>query len=309
MKYSVYKFEFNAGVHIGDSSLEDSEFQIHADTIFSALCMQALHAGGETGLNAFCDMVRRGRIMISDALPYIGDTLYIPKPMLSVQGEREGSPVDKKNFKKMKYIPVDKVDDFVKGNIDAAAVNDNMNKLGSSELRTQASIKGLKKTLPYNVGVYRFAEGNGLYMIAGYESDEDKYYLEDLLKALSYDGIGGKRSSGLGRFTFKPEKMTEKLTAALQDTSADKYITLSVCLPDSELDDDMLAGASYSLIRRGGFVYSADYAAEPRRKKDIYLFQPGSVFEKRFKGSVFDVSDGGSHPVYRYAMPLWMGVQ
>ena len=103
--------------------------------------------------------------------------------------------------------------------------------------------------------------------------------------------------------------MTEKLTAALQDTSADKYITLSVCLPDSELDDDMLAGASYSLIRRGGFVYSADYAAEPRRKKDIYLFQPGSVFEKRFKGSVFDVSDGGSHPVYRYAMPLWMGVQ
>ena len=309
MKYSVYKFEFNAGVHIGDSSLEDSEFQIHADTIFSALCLQALQEGGETGLNAFCDMAREGRITISDAFPYIGDTLYIPKPMLQVQSERDGNSADKKNFKKMKYIPIDKVDDFVKGNIDAAAVNNDMSRLGSSELRTQASIKGLEETLPYHVGVYRFAEGNGLYMIAGYESDEDKYKLEDLLIALSYDGIGGKRSSGLGRFTLKPAKMPEKLAIALQDTSAEKYIALSVCLPDSELDDDLLAGASYGLIRRGGFVYSADYAAEPRRKKDIYLFQPGSVFEKRFKGSVFDVSDGGSHPVYRYAMPLWMGVQ
>ena len=49
MKYSVYKFEFNAGVHIGDSSLEDSEFQIHADTIFQRcvcrLCTQAEKQG------------------------------------------------------------------------------------------------------------------------------------------------------------------------------------------------------------------------------------------------------------------------
>ena len=168
MKYSVYKFKFSAGVHIGENSLENSEFQIHADTIFSALCMQALYAGGEKELDEFCNIVRSGRIVISDALPYIGKTLYMPKPMLSVQGEHEGSSVDKKNFKKMKYIPVDKIDDFVKGKIDAEAVNNEMKKLGSSELRTQAAIRGLEETLPYHVGVYRFADNSGLYMIAGY---------------------------------------------------------------------------------------------------------------------------------------------
>lgn len=309
MKYSVYKLEFSAGVHLGETSLEDSEFQIHADTIFSALCLQALYSGGEDELNKFCGMVREGRIAISDALPYMNDKLYIPKPMMAVQSEREGNSADKKNFKKMKYIPVDMLDDFLAGNIDAQAVNSELKDLGKSELRTMASIKGLEETLPYHVGVYRFSKDCGLYIIAAYEKDDDLYYLEELLIALSYDGIGGKRSSGLGRFAVKTGKVPEKLEKALQNTSAEKYIALSVCLPEEDLTDELIADSSYGLIRRGGFAYSSTYSDEPRRKKDIYLFQPGSVFKERFKGGIFDVSDGGRHPVYKYAVPLWLGVK
>lgn len=309
MKYSVYKLEFSAGVHLGETSLEDSEFQIHADTIFSALCLQALYAGGEEELNKLCGMVKESRIAISDAFPYIDKKLYIPKPMLTVQSNREGNSTDKKNFKKMKYIPVDALDDFLEGNIDAAAVNEELKYLGKSELRTLASIRGLEETMPYHVGVYRFSKDCGLYIIVGYENDDDLYYLEDLLISLSYDGIGGKRSSGLGRIELKTAKVPEKLEKALQDASAERYIALSVCLPEEDLTDELISNSSYGLIRRGGFTYSSTYADEPRRKKDIYLFQPGSVFTEKFKGGIFDVSDGGRHPVYKYAVPLWLGVK
>jgi CRISPR-associated protein Csm4 len=86
-------------------------------------------------------------------------------------------------------------------------------------------------------------------------------------------------------------------------------MTLSVCLPaNDELNDALLDGASYLLLRRGGFVYSETYAAEPLRKRDFYKFSAGSLFEHPFSGDVFDVSNGAGHPVYSYAKPLFIGV-
>ena len=48
---------------------------------------------------------------------------------------------------------------------------------------------------------------------------------------------------------------------------------------------------------------------EWRRKKDLYVFNSGSTFTEKFEGDICDVSSGGAHPVYRYAKPLWLGVE
>ena len=67
-----------------------------------------------------------------------------------------------------------------------------------------------------------------------------------------------------------------------------------------------LAGATYRLVRRGGFVASATYAGSPLRKRDIYKLAAGSVFTTAFDGVLADVANGGAHPVYSYAKPIFL---
>lgn len=45
MKYKAYKLAFTSGIHIGKTMLVDSNPGIHADTLFSALCQEALKIG------------------------------------------------------------------------------------------------------------------------------------------------------------------------------------------------------------------------------------------------------------------------
>ena len=42
MEYTGYKLVFSTSVHFGNGSLENSDNRIYADTIFSALCHEAV---------------------------------------------------------------------------------------------------------------------------------------------------------------------------------------------------------------------------------------------------------------------------
>jgi CRISPR-associated protein Csm4 len=157
------------------------------------------------------------------------------------------------------------------------------------------------------VGVFHFSEGNGLYIIVGYEEEKAKMLAEDLLDSLSYAGIGGKRSAGLGRFEFRTCKLEESLKVRLQEKGT-RYMSLSVSLPKEEELERVVAGADFQMIKRSGFVASSQYADEFLRKKDLYVMNAGACFRKVFDGDVYDVASIGKHPVYRYAKPLLMEV-
>ena len=313
MEYIVYKMAFDTGLHAGNTLLEDREMTIHADTLFSALCQQALKIGGETLLKEFFDRTERGEILLSDAFPYDDNHYYIAKPMISRsfaeenEAEEKGSSEKKKQDKKMKFIPIDAIESYISGKLDAAAVNEAVGNIGKAELRTQANIKDQEETLPYHVGIYRFNENCGLYVIIGLKNKESKSLTGRLFESLEFDGIGGKRSSGLGRFQLFSGRLDDTVLSKLDGTFS-RYISLSVALPQQEELEDVLEGASCALLRRGGFVASETYAPEWRRKKDLYVFQAGSSFKRRFEGGIYDVSSGGGHPVYRYAKPVWLGV-
>ena len=64
----------------------------------------------------------------------------------------------------------------------------------------------------------------------------------------------------------------------------------------------------FQLIKRSGFVNSMTYADTFRKKKDFYGFVAGSCFKIPYQGDIYDVSIYGKHPVYRYAIPIFMGV-
>ncbi len=302
MKYSIYKLEFQTGVHFGKGMLNDSACTFRADTLFSALYIEACKAGME---KEFYQSVVSGQLLFSDAFPYVNDQYMIPKPMLYIESDRKGDSVLKKKFKKLNFFPVEQLGAYMSGTME---LDENpMDHFGFFVQKTVAAVRRDEETLPYQVGTYHYNKGNGLYIIVGYCSDTNIQITEELLNSVSLGGIGGKKSSGLGKFILKKGKENKCLLERLQKSGRYSML-LSAALPTEDEMPMALEGASYLLEKRSGFVASDTYAEEFRRKKDLYIFASGSCFENRFSGGVYDVSEGGCHPVYRYAIPLFMGV-
>ena len=63
-----------------------------------------------------------------------------------------------------------------------------------------------------------------------------------------------------------PESLRKKLT----DTGK-MNILLSTALPQKQQLEKVLEEATYTLIRRGGFIDSQNLKDGPKRKKDIYV--------------------------------------
>ncbi len=310
MEYCIYKFNFKTAVHIGSGKLSDGEMVMHADTLFSALCHEALLMDGEDMLAELLSYVNSGKLQFSDCFPFLQkNTYYIPKPMHAVPHDDAEPGTDRKAYKKLKYIPADRISDYLDGNLDVVSENSSFAKhAGMYSVKTSAKVSESEDTLPYGIGTWSFPQDSGLYFIMGYESDEIYYFVSDLMDSLSYSGIGGKRTAGLGRFVCGIDKVPESLLERLNAADGSCFMSLSVSLPEDDELEHVIGDAEYLMLKRSGFVASEKYAQTLQKKKDIYLFREGSCFTQRFDGQVADVSDGGSHPVYRYARAMWMKV-
>ena len=294
------------GVHLGNGNLDMTEITFHADTLFSALFQEALKLGKQ---ELFLQRVSDGRIVLSDAFPYIGRTYYVPKPMISVQVQDEkkrGDSRQKKLFKNLKYIPVNTVSDFVNGTFPEEYMED-MKYLGIQKMKVSVGIRGMEEPEPYRVSIWYFNEGAGLYILAGYEEKTDLELLNELFDSLQYTGLGGKKSSGLGRFKSKVCEVSNDIKKQLEKKTR-KNILLSTALPEDDEMEAVLKDASYILMKRSGFIDSSVYAPQQMRKRDIYVFSPGSCFTRTFKGRIIEEKNGGTHSVFRYAKAFFMGV-
>lgn len=305
MDYKIFKLKFLTPVHFGKTSLDDSECSFCADMLFSALCHEAVNS---SCLDAFVDSVNKGAVLFSDAFPFIRESLLIPKPYLTIdRAEKTGDSLIKKAFKKLKYIPVESINEYLSGDFDVLNAT-SLSELGVNQTKISVAIRGLEESMPYEVGFFSFNDNCGLYFIVAYDSNENLDLITSLVKSLSYSGIGGKRNSGFGRFDIEiidvPKTLLERISA-----TGNRYMSLSIGLPSDEELDVILVNSQYSLVKRSGFIMSDTYSTEQRRKRDLYLMSAGSCFDKKFSGDIFDVSDDlGSHPVFRYAKPIFMEV-
>ena len=310
MDYYIYKLSFNGGVHFGDGMLDDALFTFCADTFFSALCQEAVKQNVGK-LEELLEMAKSGLVCFSDGLPFKGSEIFLPKPMLpacilSQNSQEQGSSTEKKLYKRLSYVPFTYFFDYVKGNYPSEHLRD-FDGFGKKETRVNAFVRKEEDTLPYRTGVFFYAKENGICILAGFENDDCRNIFEELLTGLSFSGIGGKRSAGLGRFSFVSAILSEDFREWFEGTHS-YYMTLSVSLPKEEEMEACLLDASYSIKKRSGFVASETYAKEYMKKKDLYVFSDGSCFKKKFQGDVYDVSAAGSHPVYRYAKPMYFGI-
>ena len=311
MNRVIYKLDFKTGVHFGNGSLSDTVSTFQADTLFSALCIEAVRMGGDEKINKFVDYVKENKIKFSDSFPYIDNMFFIPKPFkpLEIKKESDGNSKEKKAYKKLKYLPIDELENYFKGELDVININKEIAKLGINEERNVVAVRKNKDSEPYHIGIYKFSDNAGLYIIAEFENDVCKKEFDELFKSLSYTGIGGKVSSGLGKFSIIEEKIPKELNKKIENAKkAKQKMTLSICLPKDDELDSVLENAHYRVEKRSGFVSSETYSDSAIRKKDFYAIEAGACFEKAFEGSIVDVSINGKHPVYRYAKPLFMEV-
>ena len=303
METRIVRLSFLGPVHFGRGRLSDSSYACDAATLFSALYIEALHAGVQEQL---LDAARCGELALSDAFPYIGGTLYLPKPMVApdtysrlneerMAREGRADSRERKANKKLAYVPATRYGDYLAGTFEAL---DELGRfgLGESHLQAKVSLTGAdgRLSVPYFVGGFSFAAGAGLYFVA-----RGTYDLTPLLEQLSYAGLGGKRTSGYGRFSFDLVSTDPLAQANPHGQRLGASILLSSAAPrPDELTDGLLEGARYQLVRKGGFVQSATHSATPQKKRDLYLFAAGSVFRRTFAGDVFDVNaTPGGHPV------------
>lgn len=304
MKHLIYRLRFSTSVHFGRGMLSESAFCFSADTLFSAFYIEALKLGREEELYS---AVKSGALCFSDAFPFLKERYFLPKPMFYVEPKAPGDSKEKKRFKKIQYIPAELLEDFFRGELEAEHCD--LGELGeeSSQMRAAVSRSG-DDTRPYCVGDFFFREGNGLYLIFALESDREEKLIEILFQSLSYSGIGGKRSSGKGRFSYERRELPEELQDAMM-REGKRYMLLCSALPSEEELESALEGASYLLQKRSGFILSENFSPEQQKKRDLYTFRSGSCFRHRFQGGVYLVNEGGAHPVYRYARGLFLGVE
>lgn len=321
MNYSLFRMIFTTPLHIGDSesanSLDTGLMSFCADTLFSALCHTALTSCGNEGITRLYNSAMEDRLLFSDSMPFKESTLYIKKPYISSKVRIEIKIEERKAMKKLAYIPVDGLSNFF-DSINGKKVfkaDDIDNDFGTSCIIDRVCIKGKDKTELYSVGQFSFYENTGLYVIIGYTDESELQYLKKLFYLLGLSGIGGEVSSGFGKFDIdvlnledSNDTQAQALKRMLNNKNASRFISLTSALPKEDELEAALAGSSYSLIRRGGFVQSETYHSRPLKKPTQYFFSAGSVFRKTFKGDVYDISIKGKHAVYRYSKPVFLGV-
>lgn len=310
MEYKICKLEFSTGVHFGNGRLTDSEYTLHADTLFSALCIEAIRSGGKDRLNKLVHCARNDKIKISNGFPYIKETLFLPKPGFSPKiDETKREREDAKAYKKLQYISVQNFSKYLNGDLKPANEREALNRLGKTEFQAKVAIINREEPEPYHIGFYRFYPNAGIYFFIGYENKQLLDELIELIDMVGMEGVGGKRSAGLGKFRAKMESIPNEMELRLKNAEIMKTkVSLSLSLPKEEEMEKSMEGAAYLLEKRSGFVASDTYAATWRKKKDLFCFQAGSCFKNVFLGDIYDVSIDGSHPVYRYAKPFFMGV-
>ena len=283
MTYKLYIMTFQ-NAHFGSGTLDSSKLTFSADRIFSALVLEALKMGK---LDAFLAEANQDKFTLTDAFPFQFGP-FLPKPIGYPKHDQIDQSVDVKEVrrqaklsKKLQFLALENVDDYLNGEL--------------FENEEHAVI---------DTATTRFSNDTSLYVIAN-ESD----LLNELMSSLQYSGLGGKRSSGFGRFELDIQNIPLELSDRLTKNHSDKVMSLTTALPvDADLEEAMEDG-HYLLTKSSGFAFS-HATNENYRKQDLYKFASGSTFSKTFEGQIVDVRPlDFPHAVLNYAKPLFFKLE
>lgn len=295
MEVQAYKLDFQT-VHFGNGNLNESIGSFNASRLYSSLFLESLKLNVD---KEFLNLSKSANFFLSDSFPLKDGEFYLPKPIgypkipLNSESTRETRRKAKRS-KKLRYIKYTDMEDYVEGNCDVDKLD------GTDSFFSKSTVVTKKGIDPYEVGITNFK--TSLYILT------IKHKLLDMLmNSLQYSGIGGKRSSGYGRFTVEkldiPDEFSKNIV--VNDSEYGVYMTLSTSIPNNDELDVVLPTAEYLLEKSSGFAYSST-SRNLLRKQDLYKFAVGTTLTKTYNGNIFDVRpDDFPHPVWNYAKGLF----
>ncbi|AZI18545.1 type III-A CRISPR-associated RAMP protein Csm4 [Limosilactobacillus fermentum] len=301
MALQLYKMRFREA-HFGTGYLNTSSLTFSASQLYSALCLEALK---NDCLDEWLAKSQQTDFLLSNAFPYT-DKPFLPLPLkrkekrLSLE-HLTAENRTKKGLANLQFIPVDKLEAFLNPERRTSDLVKEL--LTTQEGLSKKSVIMKKGIDPYEVGVTEY--DCSLYVLA---SQSDLF--DQLMTALQYSGLGGKRSGGYGQFKLTIGDISVELQSRLDVRSDGYQLLLTDSIPtEDELIEDLVSGnGAYHLVKNSGFTYSPT-AHEQLRKQDLYKFSAGSVFKQRYTGGIVDVRpDGFPHPVYNFARGLFVGL-
>lgn len=328
MSYFLYQLSFDGPVHFGDTSLggglEQAGWTYTSDTLFSSVCTELAGQGEYKLLDDFISMALEGKILLSDLFPYQladGDEpqLFLPVPYIYLENNRKHVSLTleeakimsarRKKSKKQLYCRVSELQPYCDSlragmQYEPAAVME----LGNEFITTKVNCRG-EQPLPYFVKGNVFQPGVGLYIIARLPDDFGEMF-QNILCSLGLSGIGGKRSSGFGRFHLQDDGLVlEDAYDWYVDTKAlhtmltgehKRYMCISSVLPSADELNATKAGM-YKLRKSSGF-------SEGVKRDSVYMLEAGSCFDRRLQGQLVNLGEQAGHPVWRYGRGLYVGL-
>ena len=311
MKFEIVRLFFKSPLHLGEKEgmMEDSNFIIHSDTLFSGLCYAYRTLYGKDALETLLKQFKNSPpFLLSSAFPFYKRHLLFPVP-LNFRPTEE----DFKSYKKLQLIPKERWEEVCSGK---PLKKDGYEFVQDKKVLLPADeIEGLKeKDYPiweereiqrvsmdsitsssnlFNFREVAFRKDSGLFYILDWRDTSFASRIKAAIRLLGEDGIGGDRGSGKG--VFNPEFGELKI----MDSEGEDYQLLSLFFPSEGETQDF--NGIYNFKVRGGFIYSFDNTV--RRKKYIRMLTEGSIIKgRRPIGSFVDITPVNftEHNVYRY---------
>lgn len=153
-----------------------------------------------------------------------------------------------------------------------------------------------------------YAPECGLWFAVRYRDAGWKARMEMALTALADAGLGGRRSSGPGGFTWEQREGQ----SWPEPTVGDLVVTLSRYHPASSELPAALEGerVRYELVAVSGYCSSP--GAQAQRRRRIRMIESGAVLRQSVEGPMGTVPDvrpeGYPHPVSRYGVAFAVGM-
>ncbi|WP_455266256.1 type III-A CRISPR-associated RAMP protein Csm4 [Phascolarctobacterium sp.] len=335
MAYYIFTLKFLTPVHFGDAAnggfLDKIAMSCSADTLFAALCNEAA-LQGEAVVQQFVEKVSEKKIAFSSLMPYFRTEdedihFYLPKPLLTNEVNKQASKsfqemkqlaTKLKKQKKTSFIRASQIPQLLQSRKNGVAPELQVDEFAVPFVSGRVNLRD-EKPQPYYVGSYVFADNAGLYLLCSVEDDTDVDFVENLLISLGASGIGGKRSSGYGKFALADDRWELCDDGGIYDD--DSAIALMLFATDSSLQmcvaplcpqqEDVLSvkAGAYRLVKRGGFISSPELGENVKRDS-IYMLAEGSCFSKRLEGRMLEQSIAGlSHRVYRNGLGMFLGLR
>jgi len=285
--------------HFGEGHLNESHSTFDASRLYSALFQEAMKLHKE---EAFLVLTQKPSFVLSDAFPFINGEPYLPKPIGYPKYKETGSDDLKKirqqakKIKKISYIPISYFNDYLSQSAD---IDELAGLQKHSFVNSYITKKGND---PYEVGITTY--NSSLYVLA---SQSELFDL--LIESLQFSGLGGKRTSGYGKFSVQCFDLPKEFKQNLLPESDTLSMLLTTSIPNDEELEKSMMNAYYLLKKSSGFLYS-ETSIEQLRKQDLYKFNAGSTFQYSFKGSIVDVRpDAFPHPVWKFSKGLFYKIE